>query len=85
MKKPPSDSPFPNYLGNAAFPNEQPVCKPIVSGRTIKPLEGPVHPGFKGKPKPATKIAPPSHLITRSSQNDDLYQRLPKKMNKRRP
>ena len=63
-----------NYLGGDSFPDGQPVCKPVTPGRCPKPLEGPVHPGFKGKPqttKPKAAIKP---TLVRSSQTDDLYQ-----------
>ncbi len=72
-------SSFSRYVGNNAFPNEQPVCKPIVPGRRIKPLSGPVHPGFKGKPTPPPRYTPPANVIVRSDKNDDLYQRPKKK------
>lgn len=78
-QKIPPDSPYPHYLGNQAFPNGEPVCKPIVPGRRIKPLEGPVHPGFKGKPKPPPRVAPPAFVTARSSQTDDVYKPLKKK------
>ena len=67
------------YVGGGSFPNEQPVCKPVVPGRRPKPLEGPVHPGFAGKPKQEKKSVPIRPVIQRSDQNDDLYKPIKKK------
>lgn len=69
------------HVGGGSFPDGMPVCQPVKPGRRIKPLSGPVHPGF---PKPNSayrKKSPPkmketpvvgSHLKV-SDQNFDLY------------
>ena len=67
-------------LGCAAFPDKQPVCKPTIPGRRPKPLEGPVHPGFKGKPLQPKKIVRPRAVVVKSDQNNDLYQPVKKKI-----
>ncbi len=72
-KKNSDESPFPQYLGGNAFPEGFSASKPIAPGRHPKPLEGPVHPGFKGKPKPPQKPQPPSQAIGRSDKTDDVY------------
>ncbi len=68
----------PRCVGGNAFPDGKPVCKPVAFGRTPKPLEGPVHPGFKGKPKVAKKPSNPGVVIARSDQTNDLYKPLKK-------
>jgi len=68
----------PKCVGGSAFPDGKPVCKPVAFGRTPKPLEGPVHPGFKGKPKVAKKPANPGSVVVRSDQTNDLYKPLKK-------
>jgi hypothetical protein len=62
-----------HYVGDSSYPNGRPVCKPIAPSRRIKPLEGPVHPGFVGKPpKPKKPYVIPGFAV-RSEQNDELY------------
>ena len=65
-------------VGGNAFPEKKPVCKPVAFGRTPKPLEGPVHPGFKGKPKVAPKPVNPGAVLVRQNQTNDLYTPLKK-------
>jgi hypothetical protein len=72
--KNPFGSPFGSYVGGSSFVNGRPVCKPIAPGRRIKPLEGPVHPGFAGKPKAPKPAMPAPYSVMRSTQNNDLYQ-----------
>ena len=73
MAKKKSSSRSSQYIGQSTFIDGKPVCKPVVPGRRPKPLEGPVHPGFKGKPKKKVRKSVPRPTIVRSDQNNDLY------------
>lgn len=67
------------HVGGNSYPEGKPVCKPVVPGRRPKPLEGPVHPGFAGKPKPPKKpTMPVGGVVVRADQNNDLYAPLSK-------
>ena len=68
------------YIGENTFPGEKPVCRPTAPGRRVKPLSGPVHPGFpkagskhQSKDKPLKSTPQIGSRLQISEQTYDLY------------